>query len=94
MKTGSAFINTSRGALVDEEALTDALLQKHIAAAALDVFEKEPYEGVLSRLENVILTGHIGASARQARKDMEYRAAEDCIRVLNAKEPLRPAHME
>jgi D-3-phosphoglycerate dehydrogenase / 2-oxoglutarate reductase len=91
MKTGAFFINTSRGPVVDEAAITDALLQGHIGAAALDVFEKEPYEGVLSKLDNVILTGHIGASAKQTRLDMEYRATEDCIRVLKGLPPLRPA---
>ncbi len=91
MKTGSFIINTARGPVLDEAALTDALLQGHIGAAALDVFEKEPYEGVLSKLDNVILTGHIGASAKQSRRDMEYRATEDCIRVLKGLEPLRPA---
>ena len=91
MKTGSFLINTARGPVLDEAALTDALLQGHIGAAALDVFEKEPYEGILSKLDNVILTGHIGASARQSRRDMEYRATEDCIRVLKGLAPLRPA---
>lgn len=91
MKTGSFLINTSRGSILDEGALTDALLQSHIGGAALDVFEKEPYEGVLNKLDNVILTGHIGASARQSRKDMEYRATEDCIRVLKGLPPLRLA---
>lgn len=91
MKTGSFIINTARGPVLDEAALTDALLQGHIGAAALDVFEKEPYEGVLSKLDNVVLSGHIGASARLSRRDMEYRATEDCIRVLKGLSPLRPA---
>ena len=94
MKTGAFFINTSRGPIVDEEALTDALLQKHLGAAALDVFEDEPYEGILTRLDNVILTGHIGASTRESRKGMEFGAAEDCIRILAGKKPLRPAILD
>ncbi len=91
MKTGSFLINTARGPVVDEAALTDALLQGHLGGAALDVFEKEPYEGILTKLDNVILTGHIGASARQSRLEMEYGATEDCIRVLKGLPPLRPA---
>lgn len=82
MNTGALLINTSRGPVVDEAALTDALLQRHLGGAALDVFEKEPYEGPLTKLDNVIFTAHMGASTRQSRLDMEYQAAEDCLRVL------------
>jgi len=87
MKTGALLINTSRGVIVNTEALTDALVQKHLSGAALDVYEEEPYEGLLTRLDNVILTAHIGASARHSRYLMELGAAEDCIRVLNGKHP-------
>lgn len=87
MKTGAFLVNTSRGAIVDTEALTDALVQNHLGGAALDVYEKEPYEGPLTKLENSILTAHIGASARESRYLMELGAAEDCIRVLNGEQP-------
>lgn len=87
MKTGALLINTSRGVIVNTEALTDALVQKHLSGAALDVYEDEPYEGLLTRLDNVILTAHIGASTRHSRYLMELGAAEDCIRVLNGKHP-------
>jgi len=94
MKTGSYLINTSRGGVVDEEALTDALLQKHLAGAALDVYEKEPYDGVLTQLDNVVLTAHMGASARASRFLMEMGAAEDCIRVLKGQSPKHDAIQE
>jgi D-3-phosphoglycerate dehydrogenase len=87
MKTGSYLINTSRGAIVDEKALVDAILQKHIGGAALDVFEKEPYEGPLIRMENVVLTAHMGASANASRYLMELGAAEDCIRIMRNEVP-------
>jgi D-3-phosphoglycerate dehydrogenase len=58
-------------------------LQRHLGGAALDVFEKEPYVGPLSQLDNVILTAHIAASAKGSRYMMELGAAEDCIRVVN-----------
>ena len=90
MKTGAVLINTARGSIVDEEALADALLQEHLAGAALDVFHQEPYEGIFSRMDKVILTAHIGASTRQSRHDMEFGAAEDCLRVLNGLDALRP----
>lgn len=91
MRTGTMLINTSRGAVVDEAALTDALLQKHLGGAALDVFETEPYEGPLTKMDNVVLTAHIGASARASRYLMELGAAEDCVRVLSGERPQHDA---
>lgn len=91
MKTGSFLINTSRGGIVDEAALVDALLQRHLAGAALDVFSDEPYTGPLIRMHNVVLTAHIGASARESRYLMELGAAEDCVRVLQGRPPLHDA---
>jgi D-3-phosphoglycerate dehydrogenase len=88
MKTGSAVINTSRGVIVDEKALYDALVQKHLSGAALDVFVKEPYDGPLAELDNVVLTSHMAASALGSRYLMELGAVEDCIRVLNGEQPL------
>lgn len=87
MKTGSYIINTSRGPIIDEAALVDALLQKHVAGAALDVFEKEPYEGPLCQMDNVILTAHMGASANKSRYLMELGAVKDCIKILNGQKP-------
>lgn len=91
MKTGACLINTSRGGVVDEQALTDALLQKHLGGAALDVFDHEPYSGPLTKLGNVILTAHIGASAQTARRMMELTAAEDCIKILKRQAPVYDA---
>lgn len=87
MKTGAFVINTARGGVLDEEALTDALLQGHLGGAALDVFEQEPYSGPLTKMDNVLLTAHIGASARQTRYLMELGAAENCISVLSGRTP-------
>lgn len=82
MKTGSFLINSSRGPLVDEDALYDALIQNHLAGAALDVFTTEPYEGKLIKLDNIIFTAHMGASAQKSRYLMELGAAEDCINFI------------
>ncbi len=87
MKTGSLLINTARGPVMDEAALVDALRQRHLGGAALDVYENEPYEGPLTRLDNVVLTAHMAASARQSRFLMELGAAENCIRILNGLPP-------
>lgn len=87
MKTGACLINTARGGVLDTDALTDALLQRHLGGAALDVFETEPYEGPLTKLDNVILTAHIAASAKGSRYLMELGAVEDCLRVLNGETP-------
>ncbi len=89
MKQGSFIVNTSRGSVLDEKSLESLILNKHLSGAALDVFEKEPYEGIFQKLDNVILTAHIGASANQSRFLMEYQATEDCIRFLKGKKPLR-----
>jgi D-3-phosphoglycerate dehydrogenase len=91
MKTGAFLINTSRGAIVDTEALNDALVQNHLGAVALDVYENEPYEGPLTKLDNVVLTAHIAASAKKSRYLMELSAAEDCIKVLNGEQPSNDA---
>lgn len=83
MKTGSYLINTSRGPVVDEAALYDAIVQDHLNGAALDVFNTEPYEGNLLTLNNVIFTAHMGASAHKSRYLMELGAAEDCLNYIN-----------
>lgn len=85
MKTSAILINTSRGGIVDEKALVDALIQKKIAGAILDVFEKEPYSGPLVELDNVLLTPHIGSYTRESRVKMELEAVENLIKGLKEK---------
>ena len=83
MKSEAILINTSRGEIVDENALYNALIEKKILGAGLDVFEKEPYSGPLLELNNVVLTPHIGAYAREIRVQMEMEAVENLIKGLN-----------
>ena len=72
-------INTSRGSVISEEELYRGLRSQRIAFAALDVFEKEPYNGKLTRLDNVVLTPHIGSYAKEARIEMEIEAIRNLI---------------
>ena len=82
MKKGSWLINVARGGVVDEDALYNALKDGRLAGAALDVFEREPYNGPLKELDNVILTPHIGSYAKEARVEMEMQAAKNLIEGL------------
>ena len=91
MPGGACLINTARGKIVDEDALTAALAAGRLAGAALDVYASEPYDGPLRQFDNVVLTAHIGASARNSRLLMELGAAEDCVRVLRGEKPENPA---
>ncbi|MDR1043812.1 MAG: hydroxyacid dehydrogenase [Candidatus Adiutrix sp.] len=82
MKPGAWLINAARGGLVDEEALAEALAEGRLSGAALDVFEREPYQGPLTGLDTALLTPHIGSYAREARIGMEREAAENLLRGL------------
>jgi D-3-phosphoglycerate dehydrogenase / 2-oxoglutarate reductase len=77
MKKGVRIINCARGGLVNEDALYDALVSKHVAGAALDVFETEPAtDHKLFKLENVIATPHLGASTGEAQENVALQVAE------------------
>jgi D-3-phosphoglycerate dehydrogenase len=82
MKPGSFLINTSRGALIDEQAVSDALHSGHLAGAAIDTFEQEPYTGLLLQAPNVILSPHAGSYARATRNRMELEAAQNLVTGL------------
>lgn len=79
MSSGSYLINTARGGLVDEFALYQVLQSRHLAGAALDVFEQEPYAGELSTLDNLILTAHMAGNSCQARLRMEQDAVQAVV---------------
>jgi len=82
MKEDAFLINTSRGEVVDEKAVEEALRKGRLGGAALDVFEKEPYDGKLNGLENVFLTPHIGSYAKEIRIKMEIDATKNLINGL------------
>ncbi len=92
MKKNAVLINTSRGVVVDEGALYEALKAKIIYAAGLDVFAVEPIpaEHPLLKLPNVVALPHIGSASIKTRHKMALMAAEDLIRVLKGEKPLHP----
>ena len=84
MKPGSFLINASRGGVVDEAALVEALQTGHLAGAALDVYEQEPLppESQLRSAPNLVLTPHLGASTAEAQRRVAVEAAELVHRAL------------
>ncbi|MGK4592216.1 D-2-hydroxyacid dehydrogenase family protein [Amycolatopsis sp. w19] len=90
MKPTAMLVNTSRGPIVDEAALVDALRRKEIAVAALDVYDVEPLpsEHPLRTLDNVVLTPHIGYVTREAY-EIFYRDAVEDIAAFQAGSPIR-----
>lgn len=83
MKRSAFLINCSRGGVLDEHSLYKYLKSHKLAGAALDVFEREPYQGPLRHLDNVILTPHIGSYAQEARVQMELEAVRNLLKGLN-----------
>jgi glyoxylate reductase len=91
MKRGACLINTSRGPVVDEDALVQALRGGLIGGAALDVYEREPVvHKELLALENVVLAPHIGSATVETRTAMADLAARNVIAVLSGDPPLTP----
>ncbi|WET82111.1 D-2-hydroxyacid dehydrogenase family protein [Amycolatopsis sp. QT-25] len=90
MKPTAMLVNTARGPIVDEAALVDALRRKEIAVAALDVYDVEPLpsEHPLRKLDNVVLTPHIGYVTREAY-EIFYRDAVEDIAAFQAGSPIR-----
>lgn len=87
MRKGSILVNASRGGIVDETALHDALSSGHLAHAAIDVFGQEPYSGPLAELPNVTLSAHIGSMTLEARTKMEFDACQSVVDVLAGRAP-------
>lgn len=81
-KNSSIIINITRGGVIDELALFEALNNGRIKAAAIDVFEEEPYMGPLTTLDNVILSPHIGSYASEGKLQMELDSVKNLINAL------------
>jgi glyoxylate reductase len=89
MKRGSILVNTSRGAVIDENALYAALKSGHLFAAGLDVFESEPIpaDNPLMTIPNVVLAPHIGSASRHTRNVMAEMCADNLDAALRGGKP-------
>jgi glyoxylate reductase len=92
MKESAIFINVGRGAAVDEEALIDALQNKTIAGAGLDVFVKEPIDPdhPLLSMNQVVALPHIGSASVETRMTMAELACQNIANLLEGKKPVTP----
>jgi glyoxylate reductase len=91
MKQGVVVVNTSRGPVVDDAALAEALASGRVGAAGLDVFRDEPQvPAAYLGLENVVLTPHIGSGTRETRAAMARLVLEDVLRVAKGEPPRHP----
>jgi len=90
MKRGAALINIARGPVVDEAALIAALRTKHLAFAALDVFDQQPphAQNPLLALENVVMSPHTAGITREAMRRMSDLSVEEAMRVLKLERPI------
>jgi D-3-phosphoglycerate dehydrogenase len=89
LKKNCILVNTSRGGLIDEEALFDLLNKNEIFGAGLDVFEKEApdVKAPLFTLRNVVMTDHMGWYSEESLQDLQRKAAEEVLRVLTGEAP-------
>jgi glyoxylate reductase len=95
MKPTAVLINAARGPLVDEGALVEALRERRIIAAGLDVYEREPqlHPG-LPALENVVLLPHIGSATTRTRAAMARTSVTNLLAMLDGKRPPNPVNGE
>ena len=96
MKKSAVFVNTSRGSIVDQKALVEALRTNKIFAAGLDVFEKEPLDedDPLLQLENAVFVPHLGSATMQTRSAMAELAARNLVEAFSGRVPKAVANRE
>jgi D-3-phosphoglycerate dehydrogenase len=89
MKSDALIINTSRGGIINEADLHEALSRGHLGGAAVDVFEEEPYSGQLREFDRCLLTCHMGSMSVDCRTRMEIEATEEAVRYLRGNALMR-----
>jgi D-3-phosphoglycerate dehydrogenase len=85
MKPDAMIINTSRGGIINEHDLAEVMRSGHLAGAAIDVFEHEPYSGELASIDRCLLTSHMGSMSVDCRTRMEIEATEEAVRFLTGR---------
>jgi phosphogluconate 2-dehydrogenase len=89
MRPETIFINIARGKVVDEQAMIEALKNRQIRAAGLDVFEREPLpsDSALLQLDNVVATPHMGSATHETREAMARCAVDNLLSALAGERP-------
>ena len=85
LKSDAIIVNTSRGGIINEHDLYEVMHSGHLSGAAIDVFEKEPYEGPLKDIERCLLTAHMGSMSVDCRTRMEIQATKEAVRFFTDK---------
>ncbi len=89
MRPTAILVNTARGGLVDTQALYEALRERRILGAGLDVFEQEPPGAhPLFDLDNVVVTNHMGWYSEESMRELQLKTAQEAVRVLREEQPL------
>jgi len=88
MKSDAMIVNTSRGGIINEHDLARLMSDGFLSGAAIDVFENEPYKGVLSNIDRCLLTSHMGSMSVDCRARMEIEATDEVVRYLKGEKLL------